>query len=208
MRIRRLEVDWVCGKSVVDFRSESGSPLPIIGIVGNNGSGKSLLQSMALRLYSSSLGTNRIFLDWDEVSGYCEYEYNGSICTGMVKSGKIIQSIVHPNTVMGDRKVSDGCLFFDTSGILDGNLIVPVCSDLYRGEIRNSVIWVDSFDVGLDDNNAQEFLKVMVKKSLERNNQLIVSTVRRHLLSGIGEDAIRQLGNGTNLVTGALKNLK
>lgn len=87
-------------------------------------------------------------------------------------------------------------------------MVRAVLTDLYKGEIRNSVIWVDSFDVGLDDSSAREFLKVLVKKSLERDNQLIVSTARRELLSGIGEDAVRQLSCGTNVVEKILKTLR
>lgn len=216
MRVRRLEAEWVDGKATVDFRGESGSPLPIVGIVGNNGSGKSLLQTLALRLFIHSISSSgRCFLDWDKVSGYVETEYGGTICTGVVKSGNIIQSMVYPKVTLKPSEVVNGFLFYSNDGLynsnidlVNGTLVYRVLSDLYKGVVSDSVIWVDSFDVGLDDIGVRDFLKVLIRKSLERNNQLIVSTARRELLSGIGEDSIRQLGSGTNVVERVLKELR
>jgi hypothetical protein len=221
MRVRRLEVDWGEGKATVDLRGESGSPLPIVGIVGGNGSGKSLLQEMALRLFRNSMNPDTSFGDWAIVSGYGELEYGSAIATGVVKQGKVVQGLVFPDTVLRERQVLGGLLGYNSTlcmrsfisggvlglGGLGAEMVRAVLTDLYKGEIRNSVIWVDSFDVGLDDSCAREFLKVLVKKSLERDNQLIVSTARRELLSGIGEDAVRQLSCGTNIVEKLLKTL-
>lgn len=221
MRVRRLEAEWDGGKATVDLRGESGSPLPIVGIVGGNGSGKSMLQKMALRLFRNAMYPDTSFADWDKVSGYGELEYGGAIATGVIKQGKIVQSLVFPDTVLKERQVLGGLLGYNSalcmrnflnsssdSGGLGVEMVRAVLTDLYKGEIRNSIIWVDSFDIGLDDSCAREFLKILVKKSLERDNQLIVSTARRELLSGIGEDAIRQLGNGTNVVEKILKTLR
>ena len=208
MRIRRLEAEWGGGKVNVDLRGESGNPLPIVGIVGGNGSGKSLLQKVGLRLFVTALDSRRCFLDWDDVSGYMECEYGGAISSGVVKKGKIIQNMVFPQSTMSAGILDNGCLFYSSSSLLSGNHVGAVLADLYKGKVSNSVLWVDSFDFGLDDSSAREFLKVLVKKSLERDNQLIVSTARRELLSGIGEDAVRQLSSGTNVVEKLLKTLR
>lgn len=222
MRVRRLEADWGSGKATVDLRGESGSPLPIVGIVGGNGSGKSMLQKMALRLFRNAMYPDTSFADWAAVSGYGELEYGGAIATGVVKQGKVVQSLVFPDTVLKERQVLGGLLGYNSalcmrsfisgvdldSGGLGVEMARSVLTDLYKGDIRNSVIWVDSFDAGLDDSCAREFLRVLVKKTLERDNQLIVSTARRELLSGIGDDAIRQLGAGTNVIDKILKTLR
>lgn len=208
MRIRRLEAEWVDGKAMVDLRGESGSPLSVVGIVGGNGSGKSLLQKVGLRLFVTALDSRRCFLDWDDVSGYMECEYGGAISSGVVKKGKIIQNMVFPQSTMNVGVVDNGCLFYSSSSLLSGNHVGAVLADLYKGKVSNSVLWVDSFDFGLDDSSAREFLKVLIKKSLERDNQLIVSTVRRELLSGIGDDGVRVLTGGTNVVEAVLKGLR
>lgn len=213
MRIRRIEAEWPKGKVSIDLRGESGNPLSIIGIVGGNGSGKSLLKKMVIRLFRNAMYPNTCFLDWDEISGYAEFEYGGAIATGVVKRGKIVQSLVFPDTVLKDRQILGGLLSYEISLNNFTNagfeaLSRNVLSDLYTGDIKNSVIWVDSFDIGLDSDNRKEFLRLLIRKSLEKNNQLIVSTAHKEALSEIDEQGIRNIGSGENIIHNILNDFK
>lgn len=223
MRVRRVMAEWQNGKAELDFRNDGGIPLPIIGISGPNGAGKSLLQLLALRCFKNSMSPNTVFLDWDDVSGSVEFEYGGAIATAMVHKGKIIQNLVFPHMTVDSMRMQGGVLGYsrhrftwefarwgDTKDIgLGEKGISSILHDLYKGDIRNSIIWVDDFDIGLDTVNASKFLQHLIKKSLEKSNQLIVSTMSVSALGGMGEDSKRVLSDSrrVDIVDKALKGL-
>jgi len=222
MRIRRIEVEWGNGKVSLDCRSEGNLPLPVVGILGSSASGRSMLMKMVLSSFRNTMhGSLTSFEDWKEVSGYVEFDLGSAISSCVIRNGKIVQKLTYPDMDTREMTLSGGCLFYSSQERLffaskavsnqsfAETLIQPILHDLYKGNIRNSVIWVDDYALGLDDNVAQEFLRVLIRKALERDNQLIVSCDREGLLLGAGSEAIRVLRpSGTNLVEKVIKGLK
>lgn len=223
MRIRRVQVEWAAGKANLDLRNEAGFPLSLSCIIGSNGSGKSLLQLLALRCFKNSMSPNTVFLDWDDVSGSVEFEYGGAIATAMVHKGKIIQNLVFPNMTVDSMRMQGGFLGYTRHRFswelarwgesndmgLGEKGITSVLHDLYKGDIRNSVIWVDDFAMGLDKENSSRFLQTLIKKSLEKGNQLIVSTTGNTGAgdSGISVECTRLLADKVDIVSTVLKKL-
>jgi len=223
MRIRRVQVEWSTVKANLDLRNEAGLPLSLVGIVGPNGSGKSLLQLLALRCFKNSMSPNTVFLDWDDVSGSVEMEYGGAIATAIVHNGKIVQNLVFPNMTVDKMRMQGGVLGYTRHRFswelarwgesnemgLGEKGITSILHDLYKGDIRNSVIWVDDFAIGLDKENSSRFLQTLIKKCLEKSNQLIFSTTGN---AGVGESGVsvectRFLADKVDLVSTVLKKL-
>lgn len=210
MRIRKVEVTWPSGSANLDFRKKGGHPFPVVGIYGANGSGKSIAAEVVIKLFRSSVSQYNTFLDYDTVSGSVEFDLGSSIGTGVMRDGIIVQSLVYSGMKVEGKKITGGFLMYNNnsrfcmkqSSVIEccGERVVnPVLSDLYNGDIRDSVIWVDSFDIGLDISCAREFLQLLIRKSLERDNQLIVSSCNRDSLLSLGENSL-SLGGGKNVV--------
>ena len=223
MRVRKVEVDWGNGKAILDCRNEGGRVLPIVGINGPNASGKTMLLKAVYRSISASVasaGRDMVFFDWDNVKATVELDLGSTIATCIIEAGKVKQRLVGVDIKVDYPNMTDGAMLYEygmrayiahinvTKLSFAESVMKPILSDLYKGKVRNSVIWVDDFSRGLDDSVAREFLQVLTKKSMEGDNQLIVSTERESLLVGMGPENLRSLRNsGTNLVSTVLKNL-
>lgn len=220
MRVRKVEVDWGTGRASLDCRNESGRPLPIVGLHGPNASGKTMLMRAVTRSISASVGRDMAFLDWNKIKATVELDLGSTIATCVIDAGNVKQRLVGVDMKVSYPNLTDGAMFYEygmrayiahinvTELSFAESVMKPILEDLYKGKIRNSVIWVDDFSRGLDDSVARDFLQVLTKKSMEGDNQLIVSTEREGLLVGMGPESWRPLrGSGTNLVSTVLKRL-
>ena len=208
MRIRKIEIDYGHGKKIVDFRKDGAYPSPLIGILGNTGSGKTLLMKSTLFLFRR-MATNNVPVLWDKLSSTVEFDLGSTISTGVIKKGVITQNIADPDSRTSKLRYENGLLIYDDrryiSGFMAGSefsvaSIEGVIKDLYKGEIRNSVIWVDNYDLGLDNKNSRDFLQLLMKKSLERDNQLVVSSTREESLELLGVENLRRLSENRESV--------
>jgi len=210
-------MNWGKGQVSLDFRTEGGQVAPIIGILGSTCSGRTMLMSAAIRLFRSSIRERMTFMDWKGVDATVEFDIGCGIVSGVIRDGTVVQSIVYPDMRLEEARLSGGVLVyhsdrgrfpFNNSSSSAESFIRPILHDLYKGEIKNSVIWVDDFAIGLDDSCAQDFLNILVKKTLERDNQLIVSADRESLLAGVGADNIRRLAaQDTNFIQRVIQTL-
>lgn len=219
MRLRKIEIDWGKGVVALDCRGEGGHiPLPVVGILGPTGSGRTMMMKLVNRLFRNSIREEASFADWKGVNGSVEFDLGSVIATGVVRDGTIVQRLTFPEMSMSEGKLMGGILsygsergafpVFDAPMTFGERCMRGVLHDLYKGEVKNSVIWVDDFALGLDDSLARDFLQTLIKKSLERDNQLIVVSDREVLLQGIGWDNIRALRErDTNLVERVIKSL-
>jgi hypothetical protein len=221
MRIRKVEVDWGNGKAALDCRHENNRCLPVIGLLGPTASGRTMLMKSVIRLFRNAMYDGTSFHDWKQVSCSVEFDLGSAISTGVIRSGEVVQKLVYPEMKFEQYKLTGGILVYgseqrchfavkdESPRCFGESLIYTVLNDLYMGKVSNSVIWVDDFALGLDDDMAREYLRVLIRKSMEGDNQLIVSTDREVLLQGVGAEGIRVLGSsGTNVVERVLKSLK
>lgn len=219
MRLRRVSVDWGVGRASLDLRGVGGQAMPIVGVAGENGSGKSMLRLAAVRLFTSSLSNKveqKVFSDWKGVDAEVEFDIGSGICTGVIKNGVIVQGIAYTGMKVEDKGLRGGFLCYDSlersfhswkHRDYSQGVVGIVLSDLYNRDIRDSFIWVDDFTLGLDSFSARKFLDVLIRKTLEKDNQLVVSCHDKSLLSGIGDDHVRILAGGTNVVDAVLRTL-
>lgn len=218
MRLRKIEIDWGDGRVEFDLRGEGGHVRPVIGLLGPTGSGRTMLMRSVIRLFTNSVNVGIGFDDWAGVDASVEFDLGNVIGTGVIRNGVIVQRLVYSDVKMGEFKLYGGILSygaergaFPVSGAsltFAERCMRGVLHDLYKGEIKNSVIWVDDFALGLDDSLAREFLQTLIKKSLEKDNQLIVVADRELLLQGVGPDCIRTLRErSTNLIQRVIKTL-
>ncbi len=222
MRLRKVTAQKGGLSLNVSFLGEGGFPTDVIGIVGGNLSGKTLLTRVILHTYVMSvapLAHESSLLAMRGIDGSVEFEYSG-ITLGVIREGKMVQRAVI-GSGLRENGLTGGLLVYDSvmrahqtltypvgGNVTFGeNLVLQVLRDLYKGIISNSVIVVDDFDLGLDFSGAREFLSILVRKSLETHNQLIVTTKHASLLNGIPSTAHRNLGDGTSLVGLSVKNL-
>lgn len=211
MRLRMVQADWGQGLVSLDLTGEGGYPLPIVGVVGNNGSGKSVLMNMAARLFRDAVSTTpTCYLDWDKIEGSAVFEYGRAISTAIMDKGKVIQRLVFPDMKQVGRNLENGVLIYDrmNAAMYGGNQVHCVLRDLYGGTIKNSVLWVDDFDRGLDEENCKRFLQVLTKKALEGDNQLVVSSMRQDLWRlGVELKCMRALTGGEDYLAKATAEL-
>lgn len=216
MRLRRIEVDWGKGNVIFDLRGEEARPLPVVGLFGSSGSGKTILMKAARWIFRNGANENSNFPALEGVNSLVEFDLGSGIATGVIRNGTIVQKLVYPEMTMSEGKISGGMLFYGSERANFFVFQAPLASseicvrnilhDLYKGTIENSVIWIDDFSLGLDDDLSKEFLQILIKKSLERNNQLIVSTNREEFLQGVGSENIRTLAKlDTNLLQRVIK---
>jgi hypothetical protein len=177
-----------------------------------------MMMKLVNRLFRNSIREEASFPDWKGVAGFVEFDLGSGISTGVVRDGAVVQRLTFPEISMSDGKLQGGILsygsergafpVFDAPMTFAERCMRGVLHDLYKGEVKNSVIWVDDFALGLDDSLAREFLQTLIKKSLERDNQLIVVADREILLQSVGSENIRALRErDTNLVQRVIKSL-
>lgn len=218
MRLRRVSVDWGVGRASLDLRGSGGQAMPIVGVAGENGSGKSMLRQAAIRLFSSSFSDKgeQSFADWKGVNAEVEFDIGSGICTGVMKNGVIVQRLAYTGMKVEDKGLRGGFLSYDNlersfhswkHRDYSQGVVGIVLSDLYNKDVRDSFIWVDDFTLGLDSYSARKFLDILIRKTLEKDNQLVVSCHDKNLLSGIGDDHVRILAGGTNVVDAVLRTL-
>jgi ABC-type dipeptide/oligopeptide/nickel transport system ATPase component len=219
VRLRKLEISTGEQRITIDTRNSGSVPLQALAIVGGNGVGKSLCMQVALRVFQSTAQDNhQPTLFTKNIQATVEFEYQGGIHVGVIKDGVLIQKPSASGMLIEPRKLTDGCLFYDVKmriNALDSNntsigmaFTTMLLQDFYYNQIKNSLVWIDDFDLGLDSENARVLLQVALRKCLERDNQLIVTTRNRELVELLGQDSIRVLSSGVRYVDRAMKNIK
>jgi len=220
MRLRRATVKGLGMDIDLDFRGARGEYQQITGIIGGNGSGKtSVIEAVGSLL-------NRGVHHRKGVESSVEFDIEGEIHTAILKEGCIMQGInkgwfrsgliqygegkpIREALLVYDSlvRVSHCARNYSTAPMAVG-LVAQVLQDFYKWDIQNSVVLVDDLEMGLSDSSAREFLQALIRKILEKDNQLIVTTRREACLSVIPVESWRRLGEGTKVVEEALKTMK
>lgn len=226
MRVRRVYTEKAGRVIDLNFCSERGAIRDIIGIVGDNGSGKTTLLESISHIWQCSLENRlkRVFLFDKAIGASIDFEVGGAITTGVFQGSEIKQNVI-TRVSYSSGGIQNGILYYGTfsrsmesvyrHGDSEGrfgsgkgysfNIVSLLLRDFYSGDIRDSVILIDDFDLGLSFSSARKLLQLLIRKSLEKNNQLIVTTVHEEVLEGIGEGSLFQLPSSTDLIDTVVK---
>jgi len=218
MKLRKANLRGLDFDLSVDFTNGSGRIQDVTAIFGGNQSGKSVLARFISICYGeSALGESVIPLWFDKYDGEVDFEVNGIVTTTVFRQGKFLQKANLPELVPVNRqlpeKLFDALLFFNSytrTSMLAMNenrgmptsigLTYQLFSDFYNHQIRNSVILVDDFDLGLDRKNAGKLLEKLISKGLEGDNQLVITTRNALLLDSLDSGITRMLPSGSESV--------
>lgn len=210
MRIRRIEIENKEIKASVDFRAtDNKSVSNIVGIRGGYGSGKTLLQIFACETFRSTVGIYREgeeILSLRDCSGYVEFDFGSEISIGVLKSGKLVQKPIYSGLRVSEGICTGGMLFYKNNGIVMDN-IYRLMNDLHKGDIRDSVIWVDDFGMGLLEADSRKLLQLVYRKCLEKNNMAVLSSNDVGIFSGIRE-GIRDIGDSYDIIERVMKKIQ
>jgi predicted ATPase len=202
MRLRKASVRGSFGSATVHFRGTEGQVQDVTAIIGGNNSGKTSLCRAIASLCCAKVG-DRLRPGWDIQEAIVEFELGSELGVGVIQDGVVVQA-PPMKFEHGLDNLRNGLLYYDSMGRSEqacggksfGNgLISVILRDLYAGEVSQCVIIVDDMELGLDDSSAREFLAILIRKSLERDNQLIVLGKRDALFGGIDPGAWRRLSS-------------
>ncbi len=198
MKLRSIHVrDHVeLGSFSVDLR-DNGDILGQVAIIGNNGSGKSMLVDAISYGWAASFGKNdRGYIK----SGSCRVDFE---IDGEIQVVQVTSSNVSCSTVLSRRfdreKIRNGVIRYGMErfdAVQVGNLgqrnVEYVLGDLRKmAGMRGNVILIDDMDIGLDEPGVVEYYNEL--KRLCVGNQLVV-TGRREVSGVTGRRLSGRIG--------------
>lgn len=194
----RLRGYHIRGSSAVsdmnlEFRDSESNPLGVVLLLGKNGSGKSYILGSIARAWSNSVltgGSSELLYVADMLR--IDYEVGNEICGVHVRRGHLERSSTLAKVAeIGDgSRVRNGVVYYSgdrsvlTRNTVRGgtqlsesvSLVFPVVYDLHMRDVRDSIILVDDWDRGLDEEGRRGFYNHMVRHVLGKGNQLILSS--------------------------------
>ena len=210
LRIRKISCTNEYHSLDVNATGEDGTIASTLALIGGNRSGKSTLMEFATVAFRSLGGVRSDDeIEWNRqvlhpsTNGFCEFESGRGIYSVSVKGGKIVRHDSVHTVRSGAGTVEDCFLAYDTSmcrEFLDRknrniNEIYArlVLKDLYIGRVRNSIIWIDDIDLGLDAMNGREFVRLVLRKVAEGDNQVFMSSLSKECFGGLRREDQRIL---------------
>lgn len=177
----------------LEFKDSDGSPLNVIHVFGKNGSGKSYIAGAIARAWSNSvLSGGNAELPYVADMIRMDFEVGSEIIALHIRRGALEKSSTLAKVAdisVGDKPfVKNGIVYYSAgrggvtrSTVRSGSLlsdsvanVFPPLYDFTMREIRDSVIIVDDWDMGLDAESAEGFYGKLVRNALSKNNQLIL----------------------------------
>jgi hypothetical protein len=220
MRIRKFDINFEGTAQRIDMRSRGGFALQTVLLEGANGVGKTLSMQMALRLFQataqpdSKTSTSQRYFS-ATAHGTFEFEYSNAIHVGAIKDGYVHQKPSVTSMIYANNRLVDGCLFYSLPMRLDmmtkqscsisESTINMLVHDVIQGDIRNCVVWVDDFDVGMSKSNSRELLRSLMRAASSKDLQIILSCVDASLYDSVGEQSIKRLSGDVDYMQKAMK---
>lgn len=179
----------------LEFRGDDSSSLNIVYLFGRNGSGKSYIMGSIARSWSGSvLSGGSLDLPYIADMLRIDYELGSEICGVHIRGGRLEKSsslAKHSDISVGDSPhVKNGIVYYscDRLGVTRSTVrggtqlsdsvcfTFPVLYDLHMRDIRDSIIMIDDWDRGLDSESSRNFYTHLVRHTLSKGNQLILSS--------------------------------
>jgi len=179
----------------LEFRDASAGILDVVMLFGGNGSGKSFILGSIARAWSSSILTGgSVELPYVSDLLRIDYELSNEIIGVHIRRGRLDKSSAlakGAEVIVGDKpRVKNGIVYYSSNrGIISRSTIrggfglcdsicniFPIIYDLHMRDVRDSIIMVDDWDMGLDEDARKGFYNHLVRHSSGRNNQVILSS--------------------------------
>lgn len=191
---------------LLNFCDASGTCATAVALIGGNGTGKTRLSQFVRACYTAIVRdetcSKRPVFDADAV-GFVEFEGAKGVTSVRIEAGRATVTGERCEATIDAGTVNGGMLLYDTQMLrmhmpADATNIVAirnrfVLKDLYVGRVRNSVIWIDDFDLGLDALNAGDFWRCVWRRSREFDNQLVCLALRSEAFVGLSSLALHVL---------------
>lgn len=227
LRLRKASLRSSSFSASISFLTETGRVQDVTGIAGSNLTGKTTLLRFIRNAYTSAAVEGAIFPRYfDDMDGEVDWEINGVISTSVLRKGQFTQNSLIPKLVLSHRnhvpeKLEDIFLSYDTQtriGLLLVNelhsippavtLLSQIFADFHNHKVKNSVVFIDDFNLGLDKSNQVVFLSKIIRTVLKRDNQLIVTCHESESLGGMDVANIRQLSGSYDVVGEAISKME
>jgi len=177
----------VLGDMSLDFRSVGGVVSSLVGLVGGNGSGKSLVSDMISYGWGGSVLNKRLpvalnadfcRLDFEDSGEILSIHIRGDQVDASTKLAVLFDNSLNRNMVLkyDSQRVSNLPLWTKMAGnqSLGVRAIWPIISDLHEKNVSDSIIVIDDFDIGLDRVSQYGLFKHLRNHYRSKRNQLIL----------------------------------
>lgn len=181
----------------LEMRDSDRSLLNVVLLNGLNGSGKTFL----LSAIADSWGYSVLSGTKGELPYSCkllriDFDMGNEICSLHIRNGNLEKSTTMARVSeisLGEKPfIRNGVVFYSVDrvqsvrntiengqGLSDSVChVYAILYDLYKREIRDSILLIDDWDRGLDVEAAKAFYLQVTKHALSRNNQVILSSSR------------------------------
>lgn len=179
----------------LEFRDEDSRSLNTVYIFGKNGSGKTFILSSIAHAWSHSVltgGSSELPYVADMLR--IDYELGNEICGVHIRRGRLDKSSAlakRSDIGVGDNPhVNNGLVYYssDRAGLSRSTVrggmqisesvcnVFPIIYDLHHRNLRDSIILIDDWDKGLDEDSKKSFYSHLSRHALSRGNQLILSS--------------------------------
>jgi len=182
----------------LDMRDDSGACSSLVGIHGGCGAGKSLLADLLSLGWASSVQGRRLpfalngdfcRLDFEESGEILSIHIRGDQVDFSTKLSNLFDATLNRHMVLkyDSQRIQRLPLWTRDSGSqpLGVKALWPIVSDLHQREIKNSIIVVDDFDLGLDRIAQAEVFRYLRRHHRSKGNQVIL-LLREKLLKADG----------------------
>lgn len=174
------------GNLSLEFRTE-GRVDDACWLVGGSGSGKSLVALIAAMGWGASMRKGGLPLALNGARARVDFEIGGEVAICQAQDGLVTGSpLLHEK--WGQLPLMENSLLhYDYRRVMGAGSrdqplgvrsVSPILADLNRGGIRDSVVVIDDFDLGLDAGDQRAFWAHLWKHHRSQGNQLIVTAKR------------------------------
>lgn len=197
----------------LEFKEDDGSILNNVCVFGRNGSGKTYMLGCIARAWSACvLSKASAELPYVAKMLRIDFEVNNEIVSLHMRNGIVEKSstlVKNAEVFVGDEaKVRHGIVYYASgrgsvsrSTVRSGtqlsdsvSVTFPVVYDLHMRDVTDSIVMIDDWDLGLDAESSRNFYSHLVKHTLSKGNQLVLSSsiFPAKYVSGVREISGRQ----------------
>lgn len=171
----------------LDFRDSKSRTSDLIGLVGGNGSGKSLIAEMMSMGWGASLQDR--CLPYRLRADFCrlDFEHDNEMLSIHIRGDQVdassklaalfdVNSSRHMVLKYDYNRLNKLPIWAKKRGRHSSgvNVLWPMLSDLHTKDVRDSIIIIDDFELGLDAKGKMDLFRYMRRHHGSKGNQVIM----------------------------------